>query len=427
MNQFQIPEWIYDNCMALFGFLPEIYLVNKQLYYIECLGNSYAFRRVNVYEIESANEMNELCEGDSSGVLSYGYSHILGYNKTLGILYLNPLHSKEIYVEYHIDTRQEVIFHNRCLGIIGNILLIEENKHLATKIGVKIKYIKKMDVTERYEIEDDAIYVTPRSGEPVMFRPYRIGIGGEVIRASYKEARDYLWNQIKKPDHPFSGLLSLINSNTGVECSLIERQDVFTLKFVEDYFKAENDYEGNKYARFCLFVTKILKKYIDEEKDVLDYFYIMLEASRRYDKHVLKNNLSDRIYWRLEEMEASGELEGCISDLDKFREKLMEDAYWDEDRIEVERRGYWDDSNIGYFEINGHTVDKISALRAEGRCMGNLILLLPKSEMEGIVAYDLEQGIYIIQYSRLLTEMEIQEIVCLFHLEGTTYRIIVEQ
>lgn len=427
LNNYIIPDWIYCKCDDLFSYLPELFLLDNKLYYMYKTNGIYSFRRIDVRYIKNINSdcTNDLDDEEGYTVISNHYAQIMGCNKVLGIIYLRPIYMNQMYIEYYIDSGQEVIFHEKCLGVIGDYVIIEKDNFIRAKIGQKTRVIRKINAVESYSIENEGIYVTPGFGEPIMFKPFRVGLGGEEISVSYAEARDYLWNQIDGAFSVTRNFCSLLNIEEETYGGEKRENGKFILRYLIDFFKEKDELENNKNARICYFVVRLLSKYINLDTDVLDYFYVILDASRKYEEHCWKSSLSERLYWRMVELEEEGELEHCILDLNEFRRKLLESAYWDDEKLKSKADYRCDGEKVGYFEIIKKKVSDMSIQKEKGVLVGSSIML-PGKGIKGSVSYNVETGRYLIQYSRLLTDVEIQDVVEKFDLKDRPYHIVIE-
>lgn len=63
-------------------------------------------------------------------------------------------------------------------------------------------------------------------------------------------------------------------------------QTVFSLNYVDGILDGRYDLEDNKSARMYHFIVKLLKGYLPPDKDVLDYFFMFSDVSKRRYKGV---------------------------------------------------------------------------------------------------------------------------------------------
>ena len=100
-------------------------------------------------------------------------------------------------------------------------------------------------------------------------------------------------------------------------------QTVFSLNYVDGILDGRYDLEDNKSARMYHFIVKLLKGYLPPDKDVLDYFFMFSDVSKRRYKGVTSNFIDEGIYWQLNEMHITGKLSRVIKDIDKLKKKLL--------------------------------------------------------------------------------------------------------
>lgn len=424
LNKAEIPKWVYYNCDKLYTLLPEVCWIGEKLFYVEHREHVYILNEIRVEAIRGNSLSNDEMDEDDAKEISYAYSGIIGSNETIGILYLQSVNLSDMYVEYYVESKQARVHRNKCLGMIGNMLVIEDKGFITFKAGKKLNIIKRIDAFEKYELVENEIYVTPRKEKPVYFKPYRLSLTGSLISVSYSEAKEYLWEEIKNEQSSF---LKRFMTSSMIEEELEEFEfDEFSLKNVETYFQKRNDLECDRNARVCYFLTKVLSKYLNEDVDMLDYFYMFMDVSKRLEKHTWNSGLSERLYWRVEELETCGELSDCIYNLEKFKVKLLEEAYWDDRQLLRERDAISCKGKIGEFEVAKGNIDATTANIIEGIYFGNVFLYSPKGK-KGTVSYDEIFNRYTIRYPRILNNSEIERIVNTFDLNYEDYHIIVEE
>lgn len=413
LNTFKMPEWMYEDSDKLLFLLPDAYLVDDVLYYIKPKDGSFQCEMYNTDKcMDETDEMDE----EPSVILSHKYSRFLGYNEEEEIFYLSLKKIQDAYVEYHFRIGLEQIIHKRCIGIINNTYPIcVSDKYLMVKANGAWNRIKKVDEKEEYALVGNRIFVTPKSGFPAMFEPYWMNPSGRVIPLTYRESKDYLWRQIQ---YQFSPFWARSAQNK-------EDDECFTLGLIEEFISKNFDIDQDEYARMFFSLIKLLGHYFPADADVLQHFYIIMEASYRYEEEV-EERLSQSLLARLEELDAYDELGRYIYDLTAFRKKLLETIYWDDNKITEAEKKRNPRDKIGYFTIRR---DKIKAYTYDinkGVCMGSLVMI-PGIHKKGIVAYNMERDMYEIQYCRLLNEKEMEEIIQEFNLEYKKYCFMVEE
>ena len=424
LNTYLIPEWIYCGCDDLFKYLPEIYQIDDMLYFMNKDNNKHSFRSIAIEYIKNINEdcTNDL---DKEGycIISNRYSEILGCNKTLGIIYLSPAHMHSEHTEYHLYSQQEVIKHEKCLGLVGNTVIIEKDGFIMARVGEKLHRIWKISVLEKYEIENNEIYVTPQYGEPGVFKPFRLGMGGKKIEVSYLEASNYLLEQM---DAALSFIMKIFCECKGDRGENADKKkELFTLDALHNHYKEVNQRENNERTRVYQFIVELLSKYIEQNVDVLDIFYILLDASRRYEKDYWGGSISEKVYWRMVELDETGELKNAISDLSLFKRKVLEDVYWTDERIKEKEKMSCDCGCIGSFSFNKEKLVSDVETVENGYLIGSSMFISPNGN-EGIVSYNIETGEFQVQYPRLMSLNEIKKVVEKFDLENRSYRIVIK-
>ena len=420
--------WVLSMCDEIFKLIPNVCLINNKLFYLKkCDEERNSFGYLNIEEIEDeVVRWNELEENEYLVEISKNYSKIYGYNREERIIYLGSVALDKVYVEYHTDTYQERLVHNKCLGMMEDILIIETERCLAYKRGEEIHEIKEKNPFETYKIDGTDIYVTPNVSQPGFFKPYRISINGIIIPPYYQIATAYMWSLIKSLNSTFGGSFMSRGVNMEGWSSEEVENGTFTLNVLLDYFETKGNPERNKDSRMCIFLIKTFGKYLDMDADVLDYFYMLWDVSNKYEKAFMVKHLSPRLYVRIEELDASGKLEEYVHDVDKFRDLLMEDVYWTDERLaqswEKGRYPY----QVGYFEFLEEELHACSTEVEDGVFYGNLVVMPGGPIKKGMVAYNLDTDKFVIQYPKLLSEWELTEIIERYELEGHEFQVVIE-
>ncbi len=424
LNKEIVPEWIYRNYDKLFALLPEVCWLGKYLFFVEYKEPVHVLNKVWVEAIRGNALSCDEIDDEYMRVISYTYSKIIGSNETLGILYLQPANLFDMYAEYCVESNQERIHRNKCLGKVGNMLIIEDKGFLTVKAGKKLNRIKRLDPFESYEFIENEIYVTPKKEKPIYFKPYKLSLKGCELQVSYSEAKGYLWEELQDER---SGLFKKYLISSIVEENKSDF-DEFTLGNIEDYYKKLTNLESDRNARVCYFLIKILHKYMEREVDVLDYFYMFMDVSKRYDENTWSTGINERLYWRIEELEARGELEGCIYNIEKLKAALLEDAFWDDKRVSKEKTAELTSckGKIGEFNLIKGNVDANAVNVKDGYYWGNTFLYSIENR-KGTVSYDVNLDRYTIRYPRILKHSEVERIVDAFDLEYENYHVVIEE
>lgn len=196
-------------------------------------------------------------------------------------------------------------------------------------------------------------------------------------------------------------------------------QTVFSLNYVDGILDGRYDLEDNKSARMYHFIVKLLKGYLPPDKDVLDYFFMFSDVSKRRYKGVTSNFIDEGIYWQLNEMHITGKLSR------KLKKKLLKDTYWNDEMIKNDiATGFT--RYVGAFDFQGGKLIAMVEKEDNARCIGDL-LVANLDKKRGMVALNIETGAYEIQYIRELTSEEVNMIFSGFHIVDVAYRISVEK
>ena len=191
-------------------------------------------------------------------------------------------------------------------------------------------------------------------------------------------------------------------------------QTVFSLNYVDGILDGRYDLEDNKSARMYHFIVKLLKGYLPPDKDVLDYFLMFSDVSKRRYKGVTSNFIDEGIYWQLNEMHITGKLSRVIKDIDWNDEMIKNDIATGFTRY------------VGAFDFQGGKLIAMVEKEDNARCIGDL-LVANLDKKRGMVALNIETGAYEIQYIRELTSEEVNMIFSGFHIVDVAYRISVEK
>lgn len=197
------------------------------------------------------------------------------------------------------------------------------------------------------------------------------------------------------------------------------------MNYVDGILDGRYDLEDNKSARMYHFIVKLLKGYLPPDKDVLDYFFMFSDVSKRRYKGVTSNFIDEGIYWQLNEMHITGKLSRVIKDIDKLKKKLLKDTYWNDEMIKNDiATGFT--RYVGAFDFQGGKLIAMVEKEDNARCIGDL-LVANLDKKRGMVALNIETGAYEIQYIRELTSEEVNMIFSGFHIVDVAYHISVEK
>ena len=176
--------WVLSLCNNLFELIPEVVILGDKVFFMQRNTNSAQFCYMNLddikteilrwYELKTSEYVVEVSS-------NYNYKQMYGYNLKNRVIYLALADLDDVYVEYYIDTQQEKIIHNKCLGMVEEGLIIEKDGYLAYKKGEDIRLIKKAEYKlENYSIDNNHIYVAPITQTSVL-KPYWLSINGIAI------------------------------------------------------------------------------------------------------------------------------------------------------------------------------------------------------------------------------------------------------
>lgn len=428
LDEVVIPDWAFTGAEELMNLLPDAYLVQNRLYFIMTRNGSPYFRCVHTQNVGNllncSEEVSVPWEDICNCTISKLYSKIIGFNEEKKVLYLQLNHSDRFYAGYYIDEKQEVIYPHRCLGLIGNMFpIINDGESLSVVVDGKIRQIKKADCFEKYEVKGGRIYVKPTEESPVFFRPYRLMIDGTVDESAYAMAAKYLMGKVEKDLQVTPEiLLALREAGTASETHPAVDALVISLEFLKPFIEGVN-LEVNRMGRMYHFLCRLLGEYFSDDEDLLDYFYMFAEVSRRLQKRPKEEIVTERLYWKLNELNLSGKLKNAIHEIDSLKELLLEDAYWDDEQISAVREEMGRGGNeIGCFSINDNTVIKAGQDLSSAAVVGNS-LVMREPEHPGLVSFNLETGIYEIRYYRILDKQETDRVIDAFGLKKAEVRI----
>lgn len=430
LNEILIPDWVFGTRGKLLQLFPQAYLLDELIYYMKEDEGRYYFRCVHISQVEELMRYSQdlfmdfdtdsIPEEEYNHTISNRYSEIIGFNEVSRIFYLRLHHTNMLYAEYHADTGQEIIYHNNCIGVIENMPIVKRDNQLCVAFGANDKCIKELDILEDYQVKNNMIYVYPAFNMPVMFRPYIVTPIGEIMEMPQKEVLEYVLEKIKSNICDYRDYFS----GRGRDKSIFD-DNKLSLDNMDSLLK-KYDLMQNKIARMYHSLVRILKDYLPSDEDVIDYFFMLADVSKRMFKEGTLDFIQVSVFWCLYEFHSSGKLSGVINDIDKLKELLMQDVYWDDETIIREKGDRYSGERIGYFFIDNNKVVSDIASIDEAICIGDM-LMAPKKERPGIVALNLETGVYEIQYTRELTKGEVLTVLNVFHLDDVAYRISIDK
>lgn len=436
LNKITIPDWTFETEGALLDLYPQVYLIHDMIYYMKEDNGRYYFRCVHTRKADELMEYSQdffedfddaLIEyDDTNHTISNKYSEIMGFCEEIQVFYLRFKHSNAVYAEYHVDTKQEVIHHYKCFGVVNNKFpVVEVEKKLSVVVGSEIKPIKDVDTMEEYEVKDGYIYVSPSYVMPVMFRPYVLLLDGERTEISHSEAVRYVLDKMRQDIFDCRGFL-FRNAKENIEEDSDKDVTVFSLDYIDNFFLGKYNLAEDKMARIYHFIVRLLKSYLSSDEDVLDYFFMLAEVTKRLTRDGDVGFISEGVYWRLNEMHLTGKLSSVIKDVGELKKILLQDAYWDDESIAAERVSKINSGQVGYFtfargRISAHTENIENTV-----CIGDM-LMARWQESPGVVTYSLETGSYDIHYQRELSKDEVRMVLDTFHIIDAAYRIIIDR
>lgn len=436
LNNTEIPSWVFETKGILMKLFPQVYLVHELLYYMIEDEDRHYFRCIHISSAEDLLEFSQdffedfdtdmVSYSETNHTISTKYSEILGFNEETMTFYMKYRHTNKMYVEYHADTKQEIIHRYRCFGVVNNKFpVIEVDNTISVVIGYEIKKIKDKDIREDYEVKDGYIYVYPTYRVPTMFRPYALMLDGSRLEISQNEAAAYVMERVKSDICDFR---SLFLSDEEDKLKTGEHKDdvEFSLDYFDSFLIGRYDLEDDKEARTYHFIVKLLAIYLPTDKDVLDYFFLLSDVSKRLTKDRNTHFIGEGVYWRLNELHLTGKLSRVIKDKDKLKKKLLQDAYWEDESMDTDSFESICAEYVGYFSIaKGKIVAHTEEIK-NAMCIGDM-LFAKWLDRPGVVAYNLESGSYEIQYNRELTKEEVQLILEAYHIVDVAYCISIDK
>lgn len=436
LNTMNIPEWIFQQRDVLWNIIPNIYMVNRTLYYIVKIDGRFYFRKLHVtrcreeltqfdqdyYSSRDSDLDNDDCMNHT---ISNAYSEILTYDENSRRFFLRMTHDYNVYAEYYIDTEQEMYHYScRCIGIIENrIPVIEVADTLYAVVDGKNQRIMHTNGTCNYEIRKKQILVKPLEWGPVMFEPYMITLDGKREAVCYAESARYMLQKIVDDIRDLDHNLFLYKTR-------VRKVTKFSLAFLHQYLENEYDSINGTVVNIYLFLVEILERCLDPDIDVLPYFYLLSDISRRYRKNVNSKVISEEFFEKFIRLHSDRVVRAAMGNVEELRKVLMQYVYWDDKMINEKWDRLIDCRKLGCFTINKCEKIQVACKKniSEAIIVGSQLIPWNSNSMtEGMVSYNIETGSYDIRYDRLLTEPEIDAIRSEFNLdEECVYRIIID-
>lgn len=432
LDEVEIPSWVFETKGILMKLFPQVYLVRELIYYMVEVEGRYYFRCIHMLGavglLEFSHDFLEDFDTDmvsyteTNHTISTKYSEILGFNEETMTVYLKYKHTNKLYAEYHADTNQEIVHHYSCLGVLNNKFpVIEVNNSISVVAGNEIRKIKEKDFREDYEVKDKYLYVYPSYLSPTMFRPYYLMLDGSRIEITHNDAVAYVMDKIKRDTRDFRRRL-FDSEESKLKNGEYKEDIVFSLDYFDSFLTVGNVLEYDKEARRYHFIIKLLAVYLPTDKDVLDYFFMLSDVSKKLSKFNSFRFMGEAIYWRLNELHLSGKLSSVIKNKDKLKEELLKDAYEEEGSGFINPLESIYDAYVGCFSITKGKIEAYTEKIENAICIGQVVVV-KCMDKPGVVAYNLDSGAYEIKYNRELTKDEVQLILNAYHIVDAAYCI----
>ena len=426
LDKVTIPDWAFVAAQEIMHLLPDVYLVKDRLYYLIERREGYYFRSVDLTtdadEIPGFDEGISADRSDTNRTVSKSYSRIIGYNPDEKVFYLQPKNTGEMFAVYDVDNDYETLYHYRCHGILGNVFpLIENDGYLAVIINGKVKPVRKIDPSEEYMAIGDYIRVEPAFGQPAFFKPYKLMIDGVRAEYSYDEQAAFLVAKIREQlDGDRRGFLGALFGKGNPESSAYAKGQIISPAYIDEILNSY-DLDENRDARMYHIINRYLKESIPEDQDVLEYWYMFADVSRKLVGEPTSDLIDEAVYWRLNEVVLQGKLPKAIKTADTLRELLLKVTSWEESSPAEMKNGSDSEMKVGCFEFAG--ADLISERSEPGKMIVVGNNLMPENmNRPGIVFLDLEYGNNVVRYPRFLNKAEREKVLLDFSLEEENCR-----
>ena len=404
--------------------LPEIYLVSEKLYYIRKRNGTCFFRCLSTEEAGNLLYYSDEISSDkdeTSRTISKNYSRIIGYNATTKKFYLQLNATNEMFAVYDTERDIEIIYHHRCLGLLGDVFpLIEYDDWLAILINGSIKKIREVRAFEDCFAVGNHILIVPAWNSPTFFKPYKLSPDGETIACSYNELTEFVGDQITEQLNLDCDAFTRIIFEEPIPIPC-RKDKVFTAAFIDELLK-RYDPEENKSARIYDFINGIFKKHLPAEQELLDYYLLLADVSRKLADELGPIFITDQCYWRMYEASLDENFGEAIKHTDTLEALLLKGTEpgrkeHAKDLHKQRDKGF----RIGCFQMTESGIKAIRSDLENSRIIGSN--LVPADvQLPGIISYNLEQAFHEVGYSRILSEEEKDSVIKEFSLDSKVYR-----
>lgn len=184
LNKMEIFDWIFDAEEELIELLPNLYYVEKTLYYICEEEGHRLFRRISPSMVSSVFGRGialPVQEESANETLSDCCASIIGYDLPTRSFYLSLINDKDSYAEYSVIKNQFIIYHRKCLGVVNHLypVILDNNNILVLFNGEETK-IRELKDNEDCLVIEKEILVVSKYPETDPIDPYFISLCGKV-------------------------------------------------------------------------------------------------------------------------------------------------------------------------------------------------------------------------------------------------------
>lgn len=116
-----------------------------------------------------------------------------------------------------------------------------------------------------------------------MFRPYILMLDGSRMEISQNDAIAYVMEKVNDDICDF-GSPFLDDDEDKLKTGEYNENVVFSLDYFDRFLTGRYDLEDYREARTYHFIVKLLAAYLPSDKDVLDYFFVLSDVSKRLTK-----------------------------------------------------------------------------------------------------------------------------------------------
>ena len=412
LNEEKIPGWVFDLADVLIKMIPGVYLINDCLFdVVEEYGMSH-FRCVPVDKLPRSFDVASsdiLCEQGLT--ISNKYSEIFGYDPQRKVLFLKLKHSSFAYAEYYLDEKTEIIHNYMCLGLADTFPVILDEGNLSVVVGNTKKVIKKYDPFEIYLFMSGFIRVISKDRGKSFFKPYILKLDGSREETSYEDCAVFLVEKIDRDIKRGFDRLGFIDHmiNHDYRYEKIKEGDIY-FAFFESLFD-DVDQMKNKYGRLYIFILNLLKEYLPLDVDLLEYFYMFGDVSKHLWSDERNILIDEALYRRLNELHLSGKLGNVIHDIEGLKALLIEEDPGNDEKVEQyrEQMTVHYDIKIGQFKFQDENIWYAVGSQSDITIKANHLVIkeeIRKKDHAGMVSYNLLNGIYEVQYDRLMSKDE---------------------